>query len=206
MANTLGLLGLPVQRKSMLEQAKIILEISEGRKPAELATLLDIANGLLRIGAALDILTVQGVHARRRLQQTADTAFWETPQFTLVLSQVVDEAKAELAQVIQPLVTFIDSGTQDDELLAVPDRLREVEGFLSTLSHDRAAKLLAQCNQYIERTFVKENKVPSEDILKALADVLIGLESYLETLAGSPIDAKEILDIIEKRLKILASS
>lgn len=206
MANTLGLLGLPMQRKSMLEQANIILTVSEGRKPAELATLLDIANGLLRIGAALDILAVQGIHARQRLQQTADTAFWETPQFSLVLSQVVDEAKAELAQVIQPLVTFIDSGTQDDELLAVPNRLREVEGFLATLSHDRAAKLLAQCNHYIEKTFVKESKVPAEDILKALADVLIGMESFLETLAGSPMDAKEILDIIEKRLKILASS
>jgi len=34
MANTLGLLGLTIQRKSMLEQAALILDMSEGRKPA----------------------------------------------------------------------------------------------------------------------------------------------------------------------------
>lgn len=206
MASTLGLLGLPMQRKLMLEQAAVILEISEGRKPAELNSLLEIANGLLRIKAALDILGVQGVHARQRLQQTLDTAFWETPEFGIFLSVVVEEAKAELAQVIQPLVTFIDSKTQDDDLLAVPGRLRQVEGFLVTLAHDRAAKLLAHCNRYIERTFVKESKVPPEDTLKALADVLIGIESYLDTLAGNPMDAKELLDVTEKRLKMVLAA
>jgi chemosensory pili system protein ChpA (sensor histidine kinase/response regulator) len=205
MANTLGLLGLLSQRKLMLQQAALILEVSEGRKSAQLSTLLDIASALLKISAALDILAVQGVHARQLLQQGVDTQFWDTPQFGLMLSVVVDEAKTELTQVVQPLVTFIDSRTRDEALVEVPNRLKQVEGCLSVLSHDRAAKLLARCNQYIEKIFIKEGVVPAEEKLKALADVIISIEVYLDTLAGNPMDGKDILDITERRLAILFS-
>lgn len=204
MANTLGLIGLKVQRQSILKQANLILEISEGSKPPDFPVLLKIANALLKIYAAVDILGVQGVHAKQRLQQSPETEFSETPQFGIVLSVVVNEAKTELSQVIQPLVTFIDTERQDDDLLEVPSRLKQVEGFLAILSHYRAAKLLAQCNQYIEKLFIKESTVPSEEKLKALADVLIGIELYLDTLAGNPMDADDILDITEKQLSVLS--
>jgi hypothetical protein len=206
MANTLGLLGLTVQRKSMLAQAALILDITEGRKPADLPTLLLIANGLLKISAAVDILAVQGVHAKQRLQQSPDTEFSETPQFGIVLGVVVEEAKTELAQVIQPIVNFIETGTQDDNLREVPARLKQVEGFLTTRSHNRAAKLLAQCNKYIEKVFIKEATVPAEDKLRALADVLIGIELYLDTLAGNPMDVENILQGTGKRLLVLAKN
>jgi hypothetical protein len=203
MANTLGLIGLKVQRQSILKQASLILDISEGRKPPDFPVLLKMANALLKIYAAVDILGVQGVHAKQRLQQSPETEFSETPQFGLVLSVVVNEAKTELSQVIQPLVTFIDTERQDDDLLEVPSRLKQVEGFLAILSHQRAAKLLAQCNQYIEKLFIKKSFVPSEEKLKALADVLIGIELYLDTLAGNPMDADDILDVTEKQLSVL---
>ncbi len=203
MANTLGLLGLLVQRKSMLTQAMLFLDITEGRKPLNMPTLLKIANALLKISSAVDILSVQGVHAKQRLQQSPDTEYSETPQFGIVLGVAVDEAKTELAQVIQPIVNFIDTGTQDDSLLEVPGRLKQVEGFLAVASHDRAAKLLRQCNNYIERIFIKEATVPPEDKLKSLADVLIGIELYLDTLAGNPMDTEDILDGTKKRLLIL---
>ena len=206
MANTLGLLGLMAQRQSMLVQSSLILEISEGRKSPELATLLELANALLKINSALDILAVQGVHARQRLQQSPDTEFSDTPQFKIILGVVVDEAKTELAQVIQPLVTFIDTNNKDDALLEVPSRLKQVEGCLSILSHHRAAKLLSICNKYIDKTFIREAIVPAEEKLKALADVLISLELYLDTLAGNPMDGKNILDITEKRLSVVLAN
>ncbi|OQW93659.1 MAG: hypothetical protein BWK79_10000 [Beggiatoa sp. IS2] len=200
MANTLGLIGLDAQKQLLLQQAVLIDEIIKGSKPSDLKALLEIANALLKISAALDVMAVQGVHARPRLQQDVDTQFWDTPQFGIVLGVVVTEAKAELAQVIEPLVNFISNNVHDDALLEVPNRLKQVQGFLSILSHDRAAKLLARCNQYIQKVFIKETTVPGEDKLKALADVLISLEFYLDTLAGNPMDAKDILDMTEKRL------
>jgi len=204
MANTLGMLGLNVQRQSILKQATLILEISKGRKQPDFPILLDMANALLKIYGAVDILGVQGVHAKQRLQQT--TEFSETPQFGLILSVVVNEAKIELAQVIQPLVTFIDTNEQDDDLLDVPARLKQVEGFLAVLSHNKAAKLLAECNKYIEKVFIKESTVPAEEKLKALADVLIAIELYLDTLAGNPMDADDILNVAERQLSLITGN
>ncbi len=76
-------------------------------------------------------------------------------------------------------------------------------GFLAVLSHNRAAKLLAQCNKYIKEVFIKKATVPAKEKLKALADVLIGIELYLDTLAGNPMDADDILDITERQLSVL---
>jgi chemosensory pili system protein ChpA (sensor histidine kinase/response regulator) len=203
MANTLGLLGLKVQRQSMLAQATLILNISTGRQPPEFPTLLNIASALLKIDAAVEILAVQGVHAKQHLQQSPDTDYSETPQFGLVLRHAVDEAKVELSQVIQPLVTFIDTGVQDNNLLEVPDLLKQVEGCLYVLSHNRAAKLLGLCNKYIKKVFIKEGTVPPSVKLKALADVLICIDLYLDTLAGNPMDADEILKVTERQLRLL---
>lgn len=203
MANTLGLLGLELQRKLMLQQRKLIFEITEGRKQAELNILLDIASALLKINGALDILGVQGVHARQKLQEGVDTQFWDTPQFGVVVGEAVNEAKAELSQVIQPLVTFIDTKAKDEALSEVPNRLKQVEGFLLVSSHNRAAKLLGLCSRYIDKVFLKEGIVPPEEKLKALADVLISMEFYVNTLAGNPMDAQDILDLTEKRLTVL---
>ncbi len=206
MANTLGLLGLMLQRKAMLAQAMLIKEVVEGKREANLNTLLDIANNLLKIDSALDILAVQGVHARQRLQQSPDTEFSETPQFDIVLNVVVNEAKTELSQVIHPLVMFIDSQNQDEELLEVPSRLKQIEGFLSIVAHAEAAALLAKCSQYIERIFIRDNTVPPESQQKSLADVLLSLELYLDTLAGNPMDARNILKLTEQRLNTLLAA
>lgn len=204
MANTLGLLGLPGHRKSMLQQARLIQEVIDGKRASDLNSLLEIGSELLRIDAALDILGVQGVHARQRLQQSPDTEFFETPQFGIIVGVVVNEAKTELSQVIQPLVSFISDPTQVDEaLLEVPNRLRQVEGFLSIVAHNRAAQLLHKCNRYIQIVFIKEKTVPEETKLKALADTLISIELYLDTLAGNPMDADEILNLTQKRLALL---
>jgi chemosensory pili system protein ChpA (sensor histidine kinase/response regulator) len=108
--------------------------------------------------------------------------------------------------VIQPLVTFIDTNEQDDDLLDVPARLKQVEGFLAVLSHNKAAKLLAQCNKYIEKVFIKESTVPAEEKLKALADVLIAIELYLDTLAGNPMDADDILNVAERQLSLITGN
>lgn len=205
-ANALGLLGLVAQRKSILQQVALIADMTEGRKTADLKMLLEVANGLLKVNAALDILAVQGVHARQRLQQSPDTQFSDTPQFGIVLGVVVNEAKLELNQVIQPIVAFVENATLTEELKVVPDRLRQVEGFLAISSHDRAAKLLARCNKYIEKTFIQDGKVPPENKLKALADVLISIEFYLDTLAGNPMDAQDILNVTEKRLQIVIAA
>jgi chemosensory pili system protein ChpA (sensor histidine kinase/response regulator) len=199
-AFTLSLLGLNAQAKSMLEQAVNIKAIREGKKPHDLPQMLTIAYSLLKINAAMETLGSRGIHAREQLQQEA--GLHET-QFNAVLKAAVSEAKIELAEVIQRITVFMDSNTIDEHLLALPDRLRQIQGMLWILSQGRAVKLLNMCIQYIAEKIVKQNQQPAEKERKALADVLISLEAYLDTVAGHPLDGNRILNTTEHALAVL---
>ncbi len=200
MAYTLHLLGLEVQAKSMLQQTSVITAIVEAQKIYDLAQMLSIANALLKIDAALDTLATRGNHARQQIQQ--EKGLMET-QFSDVLKVVVDEAKIELAEMVQPIITFIDNGNVSEELQAIPGRFQHIQGLLAILGEQRAIKLLQLCSRYIEQHMIKNAVVPDERQRKALADAMISIEFYLETLAGNPLNSAQILNITQHCLATL---
>lgn len=197
LAHTLRLLGLDVQGKAMLSQAELIETIVGGKQQAEMSTMLSIADHILKIEAALKTLSSRGIHARAQIQQ--EQGLMET-QYNDVLRVVVDEAKQELTEMIQPIVSFIESGTPDEGLLTIPDRFRQIEGFLHTMGQTRAIKLVRQCSAYVSETLIKKTTVPGETQCRALADAIISLEYYLDTLAGNPLDGDQILNITQNCL------
>ncbi len=200
MAYTLHLLGLEVQAKSMLQQTAVITAIAEEQKSYDLAQMLVIANALLRIDAALDTLATRGNHARQQIQQ--EKGLTES-QLIDVLKVVVDEAKVELAEMIQPIIVFIDNGTVSEDLQAIPGRFQHIQGLLAILDQPRAIKLLQLCSRYIQQNMIKNALVPDEKQRKALADAIISIEFYLETLAGNPLNSSHILDITQQCLSSL---
>ncbi len=200
MAYTLSLLGLDVQASSMMEQKKTIHAVGSGEQEYDLSKLLNIANALLKINGALETLGSRGVHARQQIQKEA--GLHET-QYKAVLRATVDEAKNDLAEVVQPIITFMDSGSVDEDLMAIPERLHGIRGLLQIMNQARAEKLMSHCGAYIDKHLIKEAKVPEEKARKALADALVSFEFYLETLAGNPMDGNRILDVTEKALHTL---
>lgn len=199
-AYTLHLLGLEVQAKSMLQQTALITGIAEKQKNYDLAQMLVIADALLKIDAALDTLATRGNHARQQIQQ--EKGLTET-QLVDVLKVVVDEAKIELAEMIQPIIVFMDNGNVDEDLQAIPGRFQHIQGLLAILNQQRAIKLLQLCRRYIEQNMIKKALVPDEKQRKALADAIISIEFYLETLAGNPLNSSHILDITQHCLSSL---
>jgi chemosensory pili system protein ChpA (sensor histidine kinase/response regulator) len=203
MAYTLNLLSLEVQAKSMMQQAALVAAVVKGQKGHDLGELLGIANALLKINAAMETLGGRGIHARQQIQQEA--GLHET-QYKTVLRAAVDEAKNELAEVVQPIITFMESGTVDETLSAIPSRLHSIQGLLAVLNQARAVKLMKMCGDYIAGAMIKQASVPAEAERRALADALVSFEFYLETLAGNPMDGNRILDATEKSVRILLPS
>jgi chemosensory pili system protein ChpA (sensor histidine kinase/response regulator) len=199
-AYTLSLLGLDVQARSMMQQAALIAAVVKGQKPHDLSELLGIANALLKINAALETLGSRGVHARQQIQQEA--GLHET-QYKTVLRVAVDEAKSELSEVVQPIITFMESGAVDETLTAIPSRLHDIQGLLAVLNQSRAVKLMRLCGEYIAEAMIKQASIPAEAERKALADALVSFEFYLDTLAGNPMDGNRILDTTEQSVRIL---
>ncbi len=203
MAYTLSLLDLGAQCNSMLKQASNIEAIVEKNQSYELSEMLQIADALLKVEAAMRTLGSRGIHARQQIQR--EEGLLET-QFQDILRVVVDEAKVELAEMIQPIVNFIQSGSADDALMAIPDGFKHIEGFLHMMSQTRAIKLVRMLSAYVSKTLIQQTTVPGEVERKALADAIISLEFYLDTLAGNPMDSDQILNITQSCLSQLQPS
>jgi len=202
MAYTLSLLDMDVQAKSVLKQLDLINKIGQAQQDYDLACMLEIANQLLQINAALDTLASQGTHARQQIQQ--EKGLLQT-QFKEVLIIVVEEAKIELAEIIPALISFIDGGEVDDELRQIPSHFKKISGLFMMLNRQRAKKLIDSCSQYVENVMIQRETVPSETACKALADTIISFELYLDTVAGNPLDDNQILDITERCLSVLTA-
>jgi len=200
MAYTLLLLGMNVQAKLMLKQTQLLKQIGEGHKSYDLAGMLEVANDLLNINAALDTLASRGTHARQQIQQ--EEGLLET-QFKDVLVIAVSEAKMELAEMIPLIMHFFDKEEVNEEFEEIPARFDRIMGLFNMLERSRAQKLVGDCRLYIQKTMIEAKIVPDENKRKALADAIISLELYLDTVAGNPLDDNQILDTTHRCLAML---
>ncbi|MDM8547614.1 hypothetical protein [Candidatus Venteria ishoeyi] len=202
-AYTLHLLDMGGQAKSMLQQTQLIAAIAKGQRDYKMQEMLKIADALLMIDAALDTLANRGSHARQQIQQ--ETGLLET-QLKDVMKVVVEEAKLELVEMIPPILRFLEKKEVDEELKDIPARFTKISGLLHVAHRERAVKLVHLCAEYVQKSIIEKNSVPDEIRQKALADSLISLDFYLDTLAGNPMDGNQILDITQRCLKQLQAA
>ncbi len=200
MAYTLEVLGLEAQSRTLKEQANRVQRMLKNEIDHQLPQLLSIADALMKINASLETLAQRGVHARQQLQE--ETGLLET-QFAMVLKSAVDEAKSEINELIPHMTAFFDSGKASEELIDIPNRFTQLQGLLKISSRDKAAQLAGHCQRYIAEVLVKQNRVPSETHRKALADAIISLDVYLDTLAGTPMDGNQLLETTYRCIQIL---
>lgn len=199
---TLRLLGLEKQAQALLKQSAVIDAIVEGKIEPSLTRMLDIANVMLRVEAAMDTLSKRGTHAIAQIQQ--EQGLLET-QFKEVVKVVVEEAKIELTEMIQPIISYLESKTPDEELQKVPERFGHLGGVFLILNQPRAAKLTEVSAHYVAKKILQDNTVPDDKQRKLLAEVIVSFELFLDTLAGHPLDANRILNAAQLSLQSLSS-
>jgi chemosensory pili system protein ChpA (sensor histidine kinase/response regulator) len=203
-SNILELLGLKVESNSLQIQASLILDICEDRQKITDSTFLEIVEALLKTRSAIEILGMQGLHAIERIEKGADADFSTTASFDIIRHKGIKNAITEIRKVIEYLSNFIETNIVDEHLSTVPKHLKQVEGLLSILSYEHAAQLLARFSQYMKDVFIKEGNIPTDkNKLYALGEVLIGIELYLETIVGHPINADNLLSIINDQLSVI---
>ncbi len=203
-SNKLELLGLNLESQFLQTQANLISDLCEDSQKLTDSTFLEIVESLLKTRNAIEILGQQGLHAIERIEESAEADFSTSASFEMVRNEGIKYATAELIEVIEYISNFIETNTADEHLSTVPKHLKQVEGLLSILSYDGATQLLARFSQYIEEVLIKEGSVPADkQKLCALADVLIGIKLYLETLVDHPMDADTLLSLMNDQLSVL---
>jgi chemosensory pili system protein ChpA (sensor histidine kinase/response regulator) len=194
--DTLGVLGLEAPAKMVGEQRQTIVEMIDGKREARPETILDVASALLYVDASLD------EHIEHLGTDTQDDALPRS-EARKIMRALMHEAGANLGKVKEHITAFIESSWSHDQLAEVPRLLTEVGGALRILNLERPAVLVEGIDRYVGNELITDRKVPTVDEMDQLADVVAGVEYYLEL--GHDVNASDsrILDGAQHSLELL---
>ena len=202
-ADTLGMLGLGVPRRVVLDQQDILERIVRGRQPAEESALLDIAGSLLYVESSLDD-HIERLGADQRTV-APPTGGFELPQAEVrkILDATTKEASANIQQAKQDIVAFIESPWDHSKIEQIPRLLEEISGAMRMLNLPEPAALLQGVVRFAEVELLQHRRVPSGDQLDLMADAIASIEFYLEAVKEGRRNRDKILDVTRRSLEAL---
>jgi chemosensory pili system protein ChpA (sensor histidine kinase/response regulator) len=199
-SDTLGMLGLGVARRVVQEQRTTVHQVATGARPADEATLLDIAGALLYVEASLDD---QVQHLGGGASEDPGGRPLPQVEARKVLEVVVKEAQANFAQAKQCFVAFVESNWDHDQLQDVPRLLDEVSGAMRILELVDPPQYLFAIRRFTESELLARRRVPNGPQMDTLADALASLEYYLEAVREHRSGRERILDVTRNSLETL---
>ncbi|HVJ61428.1 MAG TPA: Hpt domain-containing protein, partial [Tahibacter sp.] len=202
--DTLGMLGLGVPRRVVLEQRGIVEEIANKTRPPDESTLLDVAGALLYVEASLDD-HIERLGADTPEDTGGPASGMELPKAEVrkILDALMKEASANLSQAKNDIVAFIESPWDHAKVEQIPRLLEEVSGALRMLDLNRPAELMHGLIRFIEVELLRWRRVPTAEQMDKLADTIASIEYYLEATRDQRGGREKILDVTRESLEAL---
>lgn len=205
MGDTLGMLGLGVQRNVLNEQLEILDAMVAGEREVDDNTLMDMAGAMLSIENSLGEMATARA-ANEEYDESADKTHsaerLQGVERQKLLQTVIEQAKIELSRVKESLSDFSRKPGNREVLDNVPQILDQIRGSILILDLERAAGQMQRINDYIHRLHTGEAGA-DEDNMEHLADAISSIEYYLESLAGKWGNPDAILEVAEQSLSKL---
>ncbi|MCX4026665.1 Hpt domain-containing protein [Endozoicomonas sp. SM1973] len=203
-SDTVGVLGLGIPRKVLVEQTEIIEALANNERPLEDNTLMDVAGALLYVEATLSGMLQEPL---AKEGEEGNEALIPASKITEVHGAVIREARNGLEQGKDAIIEFIASQWDHEKLKDVPLLLDEVRGGLAMIPLERASILIAACQRYVQLDLLVKKAIPQWQALDTLADAITSVEYYLERLTEDNVTQNElILDVAEESLMHLGFS
>ncbi len=200
--DTLGVLGLGVPRKVVLEQRDSLTSMVVGRIAAEEQALLDVAGSLLFVESSLDDYIERLGQGQ---QQDSALKGLELPSAEVrrILDATMKEASVNLSQAKQDIVAFIEAPWDHSKIENIPKLLEEISGALRMLSMPEPADLNDAIAKFVDTEFLRYKRVPTAEQLDLMADALASIEYYLEAIREARPNRDRILDVTRRSLEAL---
>lgn len=200
-ADTLAVLGFGQPRKVIIDQLTVVQGMAQGQREPDDASLMDVAGALLYVEA-----TLAGM-AGTVDQSSPEESRLPTTDLSQIHQLVIKEARVVLQQAKDVIDDYIDGELDRERLAPLSAQLIQVRGALAMIPLARASGLLAACNAYIVEHLLVDEARPAWSQLDHLADVIIGIEYYLERMAEDPeAPGEHVLDLAEESLARLGYS
>ncbi len=204
-SDTLGVLGLGELRERVQTETMALSElIAQGKTPPEDA-LLKMAAALLSVEDSLDDQLVRLILPSGASDLMAHGS--DDVDFRAVTEAVLRECIVNLARVKEAISVAVHKPGEftPQGLDNVPQLLRGITAGLLMLGKGRAVELMDAIGTHV-RSLVEPGAAPLEPArLERIADAIVSIEYYMETLQSGRNDPWYMLDNAEMCIKALAA-
>jgi chemosensory pili system protein ChpA (sensor histidine kinase/response regulator) len=205
-SDTLGVLGLGELRQRVQEEiSELSLIVADGKTPPE-ESLLKVAGVLLSVEDSLDDQLVRLILPAASDRSPTDFPADQDLEFRLVSEAVLRECIVNMARIKEAVSIAVQKPGDfpAQGLDNVPQLLRGITAGLLMLGKGRAAELMDAIGAQVRNLI--EPGAPSPDAvrLERVADAIVSIEYYMETLQSGRNDPWYMLDNAETCIKTLA--
>jgi chemosensory pili system protein ChpA (sensor histidine kinase/response regulator) len=206
-SDTLGVLGLgELRQRVQQEVADLSDALRDGQNPSE-AALVKVAGVLLSVEDSLDDQLVRLIlpSTARGPDTEAEVGAEATSEFRQVSEAVLRECIVNLARIkeavsiaVQKPSEFLPQGLDN-----VPQLLRGITAGLLMLGKGRAVELMDAIGAEVRTLIEPGAGIPDGPRLERIADAIVSIEYYMETLQNGRTDPWYMLDNAEMCLRAL---
>jgi chemosensory pili system protein ChpA (sensor histidine kinase/response regulator) len=205
-SDTLGVLGLGELRQRVQDEIAALSQIVADGKPPSEESLVRVAGVLLSVEDSLDDQLVRLILPTQSLEAAADLPPDQDHEFRQVSEAVLRECIVNLARIKEAVSTAVQKPNEfsPQGLDNVPQLLRGITASLLMLGKGRAVELMDAIGTQV-RKLIEPGAPPPDPIrLERVADAIVSIEYYMETLQNGRTDPWYMLDNAEMCLKTLA--
>ena len=203
-SDTLGVLGLGALRARVEGELDSLKAIVERRIPPDDTALLSIAAALIAVEDSLDAQLVRLILPEAA---SADSPGEPTDEeFRLVQEAVLRECIVNMARIKEAVTHSLSAPAEAQGLDQVPQLVRGITAGLLMLGRQRAVEVMERVGRALGTIVRPDEQALSPPRLERLADAVVAVEYYMETLQAGRADQWQMLDAAEARLAELEPS
>ncbi|HXS79634.1 MAG TPA: Hpt domain-containing protein [Gammaproteobacteria bacterium] len=203
--DTLGVLGLDKSRGQIQRETQELAAIVTNGKAADQNALEKIAATLLDVEDALDRELVRAVTPGDDGEPAAAAAAGAQDAQQLKVTQaVMGECTVNLAKVKEAVIQLVENPADTRPLEQARPQLRGIAAGLLMLEKTKAVTVVERVAAVIGTRLAAGTKLKPE-YLERLADAIVSVEYYLETVSAGRTDPWYMLDNADRCLDLLES-
>ncbi|HEU4778274.1 MAG TPA: Hpt domain-containing protein [Steroidobacteraceae bacterium] len=201
-ADTLGVLGLGELRQLVIEETNRLEAMAAGKTAADHAALVHIAATLINVEDRLDRDLIGLIVPKT--QTSAEDMGSVDADFQQVQAAVLRECSVNLVRVKEAIASNV-AGTLDVGALdAWPGLIAGIKAGLLMLGKSRAAEIVDGISRNLKELLQPGGTAVPPNYLDRLADAVVSLEYYMETLQAGRTDPWYMLDNAQTCLQALS--
>ena len=189
--DTLGVLGLGELRGKVQGETERLEKIVSGQLKADEATLVDIAATLIGVEDRLDDGLVGMI--RPKTDQLSDEPS-EDVEFQQVQAAVLRECILNLARIKEAITQNVGGTLDAAGLDSWPELMRGMKAGLLMLGKTRAVEVIEAVTTQLKRVMQPGARALPLGFMDRLADAIVSVEYYMETLQAGRSDPWYMLD------------